>query len=141
MLQSFKLKSKKLISRSNLLSDTSMKRICDASAQSLEELVIRSSHCLSNQGLLSGLLTLRNLKHLDIGYTKEINDKLIFGIAESSNLTNTLEKLSLRLLKNVSTEAVQILVSRSKRLCVLDISGCVRLERGNIFHVLSNSKL
>lgn len=84
---------------------------------------------------------MRNLKHLDLGYTKNIDDKLILGIAENERITGSLEKLSLRLLKALSSGAITRLVTRSKRLVALDISGCVRLEGSSVFCVLSDTKI
>jgi len=82
-----------------LISDRSLITICEKSAQSLEELVIRNSDCLSNQGLLRGLNFLKNLTHLDLSYTNAVDDKLIYGMLENTNIISSLEKLSLRLLK------------------------------------------
>lgn len=84
---------------------------------------------------------MRNLKHLDLGYTKNIDDKLILGLAENEKITSSLEKLSLRLLKAISPEAIVKLLVRSKRIIALDISGCVRLEGSSIFCVLSNTRI
>lgn len=141
LLQSFKLKSKKLVTYCNLISDQTMNKICKSSSQSLEELVIRSCHKLSTSGLLNSLLSLRNLKHLDLGYAKNIDDNLILGIAENDALTSSLEKLNLRLLKALSSSSVSKIVIRCYRLTALDISGCVRLSGSGLFCVLSETGL
>ena len=83
LYKSFKLKSQKLQTRSNLLSDRSLFKICELSSQSLKELVIRSSHYLSNTGILNSVLMLRKLKYLDFGYSASITDSVIIGIADS----------------------------------------------------------
>lgn len=83
LYKSFKLKSQKLQTKSNLLSDSSLLKICDLSSQSLKELVVRSSHYLSNEGILNSVVKLRKLRYLDFGYSWSISDSVIIGIADS----------------------------------------------------------
>lgn len=110
LFKSFKLKSQKLQMKSNLLSDNSLNKICTLSSGSLEELVIRSSFYLTNEGLLRSLCKLSHLRQLDLGYSSNISDYVILGIANDPNLQTSLEQISLRLVKTITSKAIFTLI-------------------------------
>jgi hypothetical protein len=115
--------------------------MCESSAKSLETLIIRSSHYLSSQGLLKSLSYLKSLKHLDISYTHNISDSVIVGIAANTDLTGSLESVSIRLLRGITSGSIITLIKRASRLRSLDISGCKQLENSGIFSVIGRSRI
>lgn len=141
LFKSFKLKAQQLHTKSNLLSDESLLKMCESSAKSLETLIIRSSHYLSTQGLLKSISYLKSLKHLDISYTHNISDYFVVGFAANTDLTSSLESISLRLLRGITSSSVITLIRKASRLRSLDISGCKQLENTGIFSTIGRSRI
>ena len=86
------------------------------------------------------MLMLRKLKYLDFGYSHSITDGVILGIANSC-ISESLERISLRLLRGITIKSIYIMLDKLRKLKALDISGCRQLECRGIFQKLGEIKI